>query len=101
MYHKTVESEAVKAMCSMQASLAISEPAFADSLKSTGLDAVAQAAHKVQDTASDMLLRWLRLEEASTVAENDEVELDESAVPTQQPQQLSHHFNRIRDACDK
>ena len=63
VYRKTVESEAVKAMCGTLASLAISEPVVADSLKSIGLDAVAEAAHKVQDTASDMLLRWLRLEE--------------------------------------
>ena len=52
-----------KAMCSTSASLAISEPAVADSLKSMGLDAVTEAAHKVQGTASDMFLRWLSLEE--------------------------------------
>ena len=86
-YRKTVESEAVKAMCSQLASLAISEPSVADSLKTMGLDAVAEAAHRVQDTAASMLMRWLCLEEACNIADacNDEEELnDETPVSTQQ-----------------
>ena len=86
-YRKTVESEAVKEMCSQLASLAISKPSVDDSLKIMGLDAVTKAAHRVQDTAASMLLRWLCLEEACNIADtcNEEELNDETPVSTQQP----------------
>ena len=52
-----------------------------------GLDAVTKAAHRVQDTAASMLLRWLCLEEACNIADtcNEEELNDETPVSTQQP----------------
>ena len=43
--------------------------------------------HTLAQTSDTQASRMATFGRASTVAENDEVELDESAVPTQQPQQ--------------